>query len=185
MNKLYGESDRQHERLKTVSDNNAYAKRAMREHIKTRNELMNSFWSHIFVTMAKSFCCCFQKCCMRLRCYNARYQHYQKFLIALERLTSEKDIQHVIEMNRVNKLLHKVNFLPRQVRAINYGHKFVISNRDIVKAERADFDKKQKLSSLMTEHELLDGFDPLSCETDRRILHEVTGMRLFNDEFRN
>ena len=88
-------------------------------------------------------------------------------------------------MNRVNKLLHKVNFLPRQVRAINYGHKFVISNRDIVKAKRADFEKKQKVSSLMTEQELLDGFDPLSCETDRRILHEVTGMRLFNDEFRD
>jgi len=32
---------------------------------------------------------------------------------------------------------------------------------------------------------LLDGFDPKNDENDRRILFEVTGMRLFNEEFRD
>jgi len=32
---------------------------------------------------------------------------------------------------------------------------------------------------------VVDGFDPLTSVEDRRILFEVTGMRLYRDEFRD
>ena len=59
----------------------------------------------------------------------------------MERLTLEQDIQYILEMNRINRLLHKDIFKTRQRRAINYSHKYVISDRQLqkesLKKERA------------------------------------------------
>ena len=38
---------------------------------------------------------------------------YQKFELAFERLADEHDIVNLIQLNRVSKLLHKMNFLSR------------------------------------------------------------------------
>ena len=64
---------------------------------------------------------------------------YQKFKLAVERLSKEQDIQYLIEMNRISRLLHKMNFLSRQQLAVNYSRKYVISSQDTKKAaaERA------------------------------------------------
>ena len=70
------------------------------------------------------------------------------------------------------------------MRAINYSHKYVITDRDLNRAKNADSDKKEGLAQVVADEELLDGFDPSRIETDRRILYEVTGMRLNRDEFR-
>ena len=126
----------------SLSDNNEYAKRAMKEHISKRSELKNSYWNHRFILFVNSLCCCFKSCCRRVACYNTRDKRYRKFYVALERLTHEQDIQYVMEMNRVNRLLHKINFLPRQIRALHYSHKFVITDRDLMKTEKAKFDPK-------------------------------------------
>ena len=82
----------------------------------------------------------------------------------------------MIEMNRITRILYKASLLTRQRDAIRYGSKYVISNRDLQKADQAKPDQDSKL---------LDGFDPLENDQDRRILYEVTGLRLFENEFRD
>ena len=57
---------------------------------------------------------------------------YQKFELALERLADEHDIVNLIQLNRVSRLLHKMNFLSRQRKAVGLSHKFVISDKDIL-----------------------------------------------------
>ena len=47
----------------------------------------------------------------------------------------EHDIQEIIAMNRITKLIHKAWFLKRQRRAINFGYKFTISDLDAENAE--------------------------------------------------
>ena len=51
--------------------------------------------------------------------------------LALERLSSEQDIQHVLVMNRISRLLHKASFKQRQRKALHYSHKFVITDQDL------------------------------------------------------
>ena len=60
----------------------------------------------------------------------SRIIKYQKFKLAVERLSKEQDIQYLIEMNRVSRLLHKMNFLHRQRLAVNYSRKYTISSQD-------------------------------------------------------
>ena len=69
-----------------------------------------------------------------------RIKKYQKFELALKRLDLEHDIQHVIEMNRISRLLHKVHFLPRQRYAVDFSHKFVIADKDLATEGRSKQD---------------------------------------------
>ena len=91
----------------------------------------------------------------------------------------------MIEMNRITRILYKASLLTRQRDAIRYGSKYVISDRDLQKADQAKPDQASKLSDTLAETKLLDGFDPLENNQDRRILYEVTGLRLFENEFRD
>ena len=68
-------------------------------------------------------------------CLRRGLARYKKFQLAVNRLNKEQDIQYLIEMNRVTRLLHKINFLSRQSCAINYSHKYVITAKDIKQAE--------------------------------------------------
>ena len=75
-------------------------------------------------------------------------------------------------MNRISRLIHKANFLKRQRLAINHSHKYVITYQDT-----------QRTSKIETSPDIMEGFDPDNNEQDRRMLYEVTGMRLNRDEF--
>ena len=80
---------------------------------------------------------------------------YRKFQVAVERLSKEQDIQYIIEMNRISHLLHKMNFLVRQRRAVKYSRKYVISVND-TKQEAAEKDECQDPTT-----KVLQGFDPI------------------------
>ena len=56
---------------------------------------------------------------------------YKRFDIALERLSQEYDIQHMIALNRVSRLLNKTSMVSRQRTAVNFSRKFVISDYDV------------------------------------------------------
>ena len=59
-----------------------------------------------------------------------------------------------------------------------FSQKFVITPSDIVKREIKG-PRDHLRDRLMTEaKELLDGFDPEDDSQDRRMLYEVTGLRL-------
>ena len=104
-------------------------------------------------------------------------------------------------MNRISRLLHKINFLSRQRHALDYSHKYVITNRDLSRATAvaaadkfASFERRRKRQALLVrpavdvqaqKDQVLRDFDPAMNENDRRILFEVTGMRLDKDDFRD
>ena len=88
--------------------------------------------------------------------------------------------------------------MSRQRKAINYGNRFVISDRQLEEAQRKSRssknsktasrdregrmllpDEKNYMNLAATNiDKILDDFDPNTNEQDRRILYEVTGMRL-------
>ena len=92
----------------------------------------------------------------------------------------------MIEMNRVTRILHKANFFVRQRRAVNFFHKFVITDIDMLKKKDDISDMKEQFDDKTTNDigKILDGFDPVKYEVDRRILFEATRLRLYHDEFR-
>ena len=61
-------------------------------------------------------------------------------------------------MNRVSRLLHKSSFNTRQRLAINFAHKFMISDKDVRRAEANDGQEPPGNDQLVTK--VLDGFDP-------------------------
>ena len=57
-----------------------------------------------------------------------------KFDLAVKRIKKEQDVQYLIEMNRISRLLHRMNFFARQRDSITkYSSKFVITDNDLVK----------------------------------------------------
>ena len=75
-------------------------------------------------------CCCsclsnfFQK---RILFCRKNVTSYKKFLVAQERLHKEQDIQRIIDMNRLTKVLHKILFKTRQRRTVGYFRRYVIT----------------------------------------------------------
>ena len=47
----------------------------------------------------------------------------------------EQDIQNLIQMNRITRLVHKARFLPRQRYLIDFSRKYVITAADIAKRD--------------------------------------------------
>lgn len=84
---------------------------------------------------------------------------------------------------RVGKFDSHLRYKPWQRKAANFQQRFVISDKDI---ERAD-DKEKERTSVYARDEigkalLWQDFDENEV-VDRKILYEVTGRRLFDDEF--
>ena len=92
----------------------------------------------------------------------------------------EQDIQHMIQLNRVTKLMHKAQFKARQRRTIvEHSHRYVITVDDITKASKSNYGSLQTFGV----DELLQGFDPQNNSIDRRLFYEVTGSKIIEDEF--
>ena len=144
-----------------------------------------SYPANIFFWVTTSFCCCFSKCCDKVSVIQKGSIRYRKYQLALDRLSQEQDIQYLIQMNRISRLLHKFTLEARQRRAINYSHKYVISEKDIKRAEvaKADGEVAKAPEDNDTTEKILNGFDPNKNEKDRRLLYEVAGIRLFENEF--
>ena len=90
-------------------------------------------------------------------------------------------------MNRITRILHKNSFLSRQRHALKYSHKYVISDRQLElesKKAKAKDDMDKDFDCDKDADKVLIGFDPENNKQDRRILFEVTGMRIALDEFR-
>ena len=92
-----------------------------------------SYCANLFYTVILRFCCCCLKSSFKMQ-----VDKYRKFELAVQRLSKEQDIQYIIEMNRISRLLHKTFFFARQRRAINHSHKYVIADRDITAAANKD-----------------------------------------------
>ena len=176
--KLYGESKSRVKKQGEVVDSET-AKASFAQQLKERQEFTSNYVSYIFYSTFGGICCC-----SSMQFFKKKLDRYKKFQLALERLLQEQDIQYMIEMNRVTRVLHKATFLVRQRRAVDYSHRYVISDKDLTKADLASPDLiNEKLLDPKFVDKLIEDFDPENSVEDRRILYEVTGQELFADEF--
>ena len=101
------------------------------------------------------------------------------------------DIQHLIEMNRLTRLVHKAQFLTRQRLALAFSHNYIISERDVTRLDTREPGARKKVAPSLSSventdrsiDEVLAGFEPDSNEIDRRIFYEVTGRELVEGEY--
>ena len=196
--RLYGEEDfsqARREAATTEFDEKqpTKPKEILQAKIEKRQDFNASYCFFTIVSFFKLCCCCFKSCCCKGRCRRHMDSH-RKFQIAQERLDNEQDIQHLIEMNRVTRLLHKVRFQERHKRILCYSHRYVISSEDISQKEYsatlADSSTAEKKSAAEAEmasviDDLLQDFDNVEDinQTNRQIYFEVTGKQLVEDEF--
>ena len=80
-------------------------------------------------------------------------------------------------------MIHRINFLKRQRTALDYSHKYVITDHDVAEALGGNQKEAEEPVAEKKIETVLSGFDPVSDLTDRRLLYEVTGIRLFKEEF--
>ena len=107
-----------------------------------------------------------------------RDSRYRKFELARQRVSQETDITRLIKLNRVTKVLLKMNFNSQQRRAINFSKKYVIASNHQKKRDSEDEKKKTAKVQQLVERWNLEGE-----ENDRRIYYEVTGERLRLEDF--
>ena len=116
LNKLYGDAGKSGNRA-SVKDKTKYghtwATQTFEKRVKDRLELSGSYFVNLFFWILSNVCCCLLPCINRKLCLRNGINKHRKFNIALERLSKEQDIQYLIEMNRVTRLLHKATFLKR------------------------------------------------------------------------
>ena len=85
-------------------------------------------------------------------------------------------------MNRITRLIHKANFLPRHRRIIDFSHRYVITADDLSLPQV----NKEPENPVMTDERIeamLEEFNPDENAIDRRIFYEVTGRQLIDGEF--
>ena len=63
-------------------------------------------------------------------------------------------------MNRITRHLHKAAFLTRQRLAINYSHKYVISDTDVRLASRSKSKQNPVKYDIAMAMNVMDGFNP-------------------------
>ena len=162
------------------------AAKTFEKRVKNRIDFSNSFCFYQFFRLIKSVCCCFKDRCNRVEWIRKGSLKHRKFQLALERLSKERDIQYIIEMNRISRLLHRLKFLSRQRRAIKYSDRYVISVKDTrhLDTERPD-PQDQKDKDDQDKAKVLEGFDPQNNYHDRLMLYEVIGVRLRTNEFQD
>ena len=127
---LYGHT--MHNQLSDVTVDGQGAKEAMKDRLERRVEFSINFWGWLFYGVLMPSCCnCVKRCCSRSHNSKLRMAKYEKLNVALQRLSFEIDIQRMISLNRVSRVVHKDIYLARQRRGVNFSRKFVISDLDI------------------------------------------------------
>ena len=121
---------------------NDYAKSAFHAHLKGRKELISSYGLYLFFSFLGNCCCCFKTSLANNGYLRKSARRYYKFRLALDRLAGEKDIRRILYMNRINELIHKSIFMSRQRKAINYGNRYVISDRQLEESHRRSRSRK-------------------------------------------
>ena len=92
--------------------------------LRRKEELRVSYCSIKLGDYIQSCCCCF------ISCFSSCRKHVDnsvKFKIAHDRYMKEYDLFYMIKMNRMNKILHKVNFLKRQKQMIPYSGRYIVT----------------------------------------------------------
>ena len=84
-----------------------------RTQLEKRKEFQFNYCSYLLATFFKYCCCCLTCCCRKKNRCRRLIKSYEKFQLAKSRLYDEQDIQYLIEMNRITRLIHKATFFWR------------------------------------------------------------------------
>ena len=82
-------------------------------------------------------------------------------------------------------MLQRFNFLKRQRTALDYSHRYVIADHEVAKAQQEVQTEAEEPTAEERIAKVLEGFDPVNDPMDRLVLFEVTGARLYKDEFKD
>ena len=113
-----------------------------------------------------------------------RDELHERLEIAKKRLSRESDIQSLIQLNRVTRLVHKAQgWSKRQERTVSFSDKFMIEDLNVF------FEKGRHKTKLLNEEKindeliqkLIDDFDPSNNEIDRQLFYMVTKKHLNED----
>ena len=82
-------------------------------------------------------------------------------------------------------MIIKVIFKARQRRTVAHARKYVISNRDLSKVKNTTKEDSKHVDQYREFKKLWRYFEPDEDKWDRRLLYDVTGIRLDQNEFRD
>lgn len=90
-------------------------------------------------------------------------------------------------MNRITRFLHKLRFKARQRRAVSFFSKYLLTEKDVDDAQNAasgagDAAVEEVLNYPIQK--LYEEFEPERDPWDKRLLYEVTGLRLNEQDYR-
>ena len=138
LDQLYGEmGDARMPRSDTTQYSKSWAMKAFKKRLIGRRDLNTPYYTYRFFHCIINACCCFNRCLSKLTWIRNGINKYHKFELALERLSKEVDIQYLVEMNRVSRLVHKACFFHRQCKAVQFADRYVITNQDMQRAAKA------------------------------------------------
>ena len=122
-------------------------------------------------------CCCCKKFCKGL---SKRQLHLQKFQKAREMLYQERDIEAYINMKRVFSLLVKRHLQTRQVQAVNFFNRYVLSERDLRWTPLIE--RSAPVVDDNIAEEMWAKLDPDYDEIDRIIMKEIINYKVQKDD---
>ncbi len=99
----------------------------------------------------------------------------------------EQDFQKIIAMNRITRFLHKLRFKARQRRAISFFSKYLLTEKDVDDAQNAESGANDAAVEEVLNYpieKLYGEFEPETDPWDKRLLYEVTGLRLNEQDYR-
>ncbi len=140
----------------------------------------------IFTCFFTVFCCC-KGCCESNSIWcKSSIRSFKKFEIAQKRLLDEQDLQKMIATNRITRFLHKLRFKARQRRAVSFFSKYLLTEKDVDDAQNASepglIGTEQALHFPIEK--IYQDFEPEEDPWDKRLLYEVTGLRLNENDYR-
>ena len=113
---------------KDIQDNDT-AKQIFQEHIEARKDFRFGYWTFLLISSFLTCCCCISPCCQRrFSWWRKRVHSFKKFKIAKMRLWEEEDVQKMLALNRVTRVMHKLMFKPRQRRTVSYFRRYVLTD---------------------------------------------------------
>ena len=157
--------------------------------LSKREALNHSFWHWVAIkVLFDCLCCCFNKYCYNRRpkgCWSRKLHLLRRFEAARQALRAEQDVESIVKVHRLSRLMGKV-FLTRQQRMMTtYFRKYVIKDRGIEKI-RVIRDSEPPKPPYSTDS-LADALilDEGRSVWDSRLLYEVTGRRFNEDDYQD
>ena len=99
---------------------------------------------------------------------------------ARKKLHAEFDFEHIVQVLRISRFLAQLQLTRRQRLTVEFFRKYAVLPKDIKRLR----DGKEKHVRGLSVDSIVKGLHPHDNAIDRRILFELAGVRLDEDEFR-